>query len=86
MFVLSEETIKNIEETTGKTFDEICDTVSMAENGSSIKFSRERSISVVGRGNPYLSRLMFTTLDEADREMTKLIGEMNSEQRAAEKN
>ena len=75
MFTLSGKTKKNIEATLGKSFTEICNNNSATDFGVKVEFSKERKPLVSGRGNPYLARLQFTTLEEADNEMTSLIGE-----------
>lgn len=77
MFTLSEKTKQNIELTIGKPFAEICEVNSATDFGMKVEFSKERKPLVSGRGNPYLARLQFTTLEEADKEMACLVGEFN---------
>jgi len=77
MFTLSEKTKKNIESTVGKSFAEICEVNSATDFGMHVEFSRERKPLVSGRGNPYLAQLQFITLEEADEEMSCLVGEIH---------
>lgn len=74
MLELTKRTQKNIEALIGESFDDICDMDSNKGNGICMVFSRNEPYSVT-RGNPYLAEGRFTTIEESDRYMLKLIRE-----------
>ena len=74
MLELTKRTQNNIEALIGKPFDEICDMGSDKGNDTRVVFTREEPYSVI-RGNPYLAEGRFTTIEESDRYILRLIKE-----------
>ncbi len=74
MATLTKETKQNIEMMVGRPFNEVCDLISGTDIGVDVKFSHAQPF-VVARGNPYLAEMRYTTIDEADKRMLKLIRE-----------
>ncbi len=74
MATLTKETKKNIEYIVGRPFNDVCDLTSGTDIGVDVKFSRRKPF-VIARGNPYLAEMRYTTIEEADKRMLKLIRE-----------
>ncbi len=70
MFELKKETLLNISKNTGIPIEELFDTDRVDVN---VKFSKELKPGIAGRGNPYCSRRRFTTMEEVDEKMDKMI-------------
>lgn len=79
IFELSERTKKSISNCVGKPFDEICN-LSLEEEiaaaskvcGHQIGFSRKPDDRRVGRGNPYLAKRKFRTLEEVEKKIARI--------------
>lgn len=76
IYELSERTKKSLENCIGIPFDEICN-LSMEEEISVVSrkcrhkvgFSQKRDAQRVGRGNPYLAKRKFRTLEEVEKRL-----------------
>ncbi len=75
MFELSTKTKNNISHNVGLPFEEICEKSSDVSTSKFIKFSKKIQPGRSVRGNPYLSRKMFTTMEELDLYMNNMIKE-----------
>lgn len=81
MYVMSEETKKNIERVTGLSIERIKRMTVREEQswieewtGKKLSFSKERKRGIIGRGNPLLSRRKNRTYKDLDAKSRKYIG------------
>lgn len=79
IYELSERTKKSIADCVGMAFDEICN-LSLEEEiaavskkyGHKIGFSRKQDNRRIGRGNPYLAKRKFRTIEEVEKKIARI--------------